>query len=72
MKDAIKNETKSYFKIPAWLLLFVLVCSFIYCAVDNLNLEKCENQDKSEVLIAYSKKSLLFRKLFKRKNESIH
>lgn len=60
MKDAIKNETKSYFKIPAWFLLLILVCIFIYCAIDNLNLDKCENQDKSEVLITYSKKFKFF------------
>ena len=53
MKDAIKNETKTYFKIPAWIILLLLVCLFIYCVVDNLNLLKCEQKDEDTVLIMY-------------------
>lgn len=53
MKDAIKNQTKSYFKIPAWFILLILVCAFIYCACDNMSLDQCKNKDKDEILIDY-------------------
>lgn len=53
MKDAIKNETKSYFKIPAWFILLILVCCFIYCACDNISLEDCKNKDKEDILVDY-------------------
>ena len=53
MKDAITNDTKSYFKIPAWFILLLLVCGFIYCATDNMDLAKCLAKDKNDILMTY-------------------
>ena len=53
MKDAIKNETKSFFKVPAWFILLLLVSLFIYCATDNMDVAKCEAKDSREILLIY-------------------
>ena len=51
MKDAIRNETKFYFNIPAWFILLCLVSVFIYCVVDNLVF--CKQTDTNNKLISY-------------------
>ena len=42
LSDAIKGNTKDYFRIPGWIFLFLLVCVFYYCQVDNLKLDPKE------------------------------
>ncbi len=38
LNDAITGKTKNFFKIPAWVILFILLASFYYCLIDNLTL----------------------------------
>ena len=44
LRDAITGRTKKFFKVPAWILLLILLCSFYYCLIDNLsiNTNDCE------------------------------
>ena len=38
LTDAINGRTKKFFKIPGWVLLFILLGSFYYCLIDNLDI----------------------------------
>ena len=42
LTDAITGRTKKFFKLPGWILLFILLGSFYYCLIDNLNIRSAD------------------------------